>query len=269
MYNGIREVDCTEEELAEFYEGKLKYELVPNQYLVIKKGNNVVDKYKMDKDGKIQKVKYKIIESPIMGKIKPRNARQELYFDLLESDVPLTIVSSQAGCGKTFVATCFAIQELEKKKYDKILFLRNNVPIEGTGELGILPGDTNSKLRGYFGYVADILNPFMFENLITQGRIEIAWLGDMRGRNISNAIVLCSESQNLTKSLVKMIVSRMGENTRLIFDLDFEQIDNKKYEKDNGMMSTIESLSGNPMFGMIELVDVERSELAKLASLIK
>lgn len=269
MYNGIREVDCTEEELAEFYEGKLKYELVPNQYLIIKKDNVVVDKYKMDKDGKIQKLKYKTIETLVMGKIKPRNVRQELYFDLLESDAPLTIVSSQAGCGKTFVATCFALQELDKKKYDKILFLRNNIPIEGTGELGILPGDTNSKLRGYFSYVSDILNAYMFESLITQGKIEIAWLGDMRGRNISNAIVLCSESQNLTTSLVKMIISRMGENTRLIFDLDFDQIDNKKYEKDNGMRSTIESLSGNPMFGMIELLDVERSELAKLASLIK
>ena len=269
MYNGIREVDCTEEELAEFYEGKLKYELVPNQYLLIKKDGVIVDKYKMDKDGKIQKVKYKVIESPIMGKVKPRNVKQELYFDLLESDIPLSIISGQAGCGKTFVATCFAIQELEKRKYDKILFLRNNIPIEGTGELGILPGDANSKLRGYFSYVADILNPFMFENLITQGKVEIAWLGDMRGRNISNAIVLCSESQNLTKSLVKMIVSRMGENTRLIFDLDWEQVDNKKYEKDSGMASAIESLSGNPMFGVAELDLVERSPLARLASLIK
>lgn len=269
MYNGIREVDCTEQELAEFYEGKIKYDLLPNQYLLIKRDGTVVDKYKIDKENKVQKVKFKTIESPIMGKIKPRNVRQELYFDLLEADIPLTIVSSPAGCGKTFIATCFAIQELERRKYDKILFLRNNIPIEGTGELGILPGDTYDKLKGYFGYVSDILNPFMFENLVAQGKIEIAWLGDMRGRNISNAIVLCSEAQNLTTSLVKMIISRMGENTRLIFDLDFEQIDNKKYEKDNGMMSTINSLSGNPMFGMIELIDVERSELAKLASLIK
>ena len=269
MYNGIREVDCTEQELAEFYEGKLKYDLLPNQYLLLKKHGDIVDKYKLDKEGKIQKVKYRAFESSFMGKIKPRNTRQELYFDLLESDIPLTIVSSQAGCGKTFLATCFAIQELEKKKYDKILFLRNNIPIEGTGELGILPGDTYDKLKGYFGYVSDILNPFMFENLVTQGKVEIAWLGDMRGRNISNSIVLCSEAQNLTTALVKMIISRMGENTRLIFDLDFEQIDNKKFEKNNGMMSTIDSLSGNSMFGMIELIDVERSELAKLASLIK
>ena len=270
MYNGIRECEVTEAELAQFYEEKIKYDLFPNQYLLLKmNGQYIKDKYKLDKNGKLIKVSFKVFDSPLMGKVKPRNLRQELYFDLLDSDVPLTLVSSEAGCGKTWVATCFALQELDKKKYEKILFLRNNIPIEGVGDLGLLPGDSNDKLKGYFAYVSDILNPFMFETLLSQGKIEIAWLGDMRGRNISNAIVICSESQNLTKSLVKMIVSRMGDNTRLIFDFDLEQIDSKKYEKDNGMRSLIDSLAGNNMFGMMELIDVERSPLARLASLIK
>ena len=270
MYNGIRECDVTEDELAQFYEGKLKFDLFPNQYLLFKRDGTIInDKYKLDKDGKLVKIKYKVIESPIMGKIKPRNLRQELYFDALDSDIPLTLVSSEAGCGKTYLTTCFALQELEKKKYDKILFFRNNVPIEGVGDLGLLPGDANDKLKGYFAYVADILNPFMFETLLASGKIEIAWLGDMRGRNISNSFVICSEAQNLTKSLVKMIISRMGDNTRLIFDFDLEQIDSKRFDKDNGMRALMDSLAGNNMFGMVELIDVERSPLARLASLIK
>lgn len=269
MYNGIREVEVTEEELAQFYEGKMKYDLYPNQYLLLKRDGEIVDKYKSDSEGKIVKLKYKTFDSTFMGKVKPRNLRQELYFDLLDSDVPLTLVSSEAGCGKTWVATCYALQELERKKYDKILFLRNNIPIEGVGDLGLLPGDSNDKLKGYFAYVSDILNPFMFENFLSNGKIEIAWLGDMRGRNISNSFVLCSESQNLTKALVKMIISRMGDNTRLVYDFDWSQTDNKKYEKDNGMRSIIDSLTGNPMFGMVELLQVERSPLAKLASLIE
>lgn len=268
MYNGIRECEVTEEELAQFYEGNLKFDLVANQYLLLKFNGEIVDKYKM-KDGKVIKVKKATFDSPLMGKVKARNLRQELYMDLLDSDVPLVLVSSEAGCGKTWLATCYALQELEKKRYDKILFLRNNVPIEGVGDLGLLPGDSNDKLKGYFAYISDILNPFMFETFLSQNKIEIAWLGDMRGRNISNSIVVCSESQNLTKSLVKMIVSRMGENTRLIFDFDLEQIDSKKYEKDNGMQCVINSLTGNPMFGIVELIDVERSPLARLASLIK
>ena len=270
MYNGIREVEVTEEELAQFYEGKIKYDLLPNQYLLLKlNGEYISTKYKLNKDGKVVEVRYKKIESPLMGPVKPRNLRQELYFDLLNSEIPLTLVSSEAGCGKTWVATCYALQELEKNRYDKILFLRNNIPIADVGELGIVPGDANEKLKGYFAYISDILNPFMFETYLAQGKIEIAWLGDMRGRNISKSIVICSESQNLTTPLVKMIISRMGEGTRLIFDFDLEQIDNKKYDKDNGMRSMVDCLAGHPMFGIVELIDVERSALARLASLIK
>jgi len=270
LYNGLRECEATDEELAKFYEGNVKYDLFPNQYLVLKREGVVIDKYKADPSGKLVPLRKKFfIESPLMGKVKPRNIRQELYFDLLESDIPLSLVSSEAGCGKTWVATCFALQELERRKYDKILFLRNNIPIDGVGELGILPGTSNEKLKGYFAYISDILTPFMFETYLASGKIEVAWLGDMRGRNISNAFVLCSESQNLTTSLTKMIVSRMGEGTRLVFDFDLDQIDHKKYEKDNGMTAIINSLTGNPMFGMVELLDVERSPLARLASLIK
>jgi len=269
LYNGIRECEPPEEELAAFYEGKMKYDLFPNQYLLLKKDGQVIDKYKADSECKLSRLKIKTFDSPLMGKVKPRNLRQELYFDLLDSNIPLTLVSSEAGCGKTWVATCYALQELEKRKYDKILFLRNNIPISGVGELGLLPGDSNDKLKGYFAYISDILTPFMFERYLSTGQVEMAWLGDMRGRNISNSFVLCSESQNLTKSLVKMIISRMGEGTRLVFDFDLDQIDDKKYEKDNGMRSLIDSLAGNPMFGMVELLDVERSPLARLASLIK
>jgi len=270
LYNGIRECDVTDSELAQFYEGKIKFDLLPNQYLLLKLNGKYIDKkYKLNQKGELVEVRYKTLNSPLMGEVKPRNLRQELYFDLLSSDVPLTLISSEAGCGKTWVATCYALQALERRKYDKILFLRNNIPIEGVGELGLLPGDSNDKLKGYFAYVADILDKFMFETMLLQNKIEIAWLGDMRGRNISNTIVICSESQNLTKSLVKMIVSRMGDNTRLILEGDLEQIDSKKYDKDNGMRATIESLAGNEMFGMVELIDVERSPLAKLASLIK
>lgn len=268
LYNGIREIDCCDEELADFYNGKIKYDLFPNQYLILK-NNDKVDKYRMGLDGKLVKVVKETFDSPLMGKIKPRNLRQELYMDLLKANVPLTLVSSEAGCGKTWLATCYALQQLERREYEKILFLRNNVPIEGVGDLGILPGDTHEKLKGYFAYVSDIMNSMIFETYLASGKIEVAWLGDMRGRNISNSFVLVSEAQNLTKSLVKMIISRMGDSTRLVFDFDLEQIDSKKYDKDNGMRALIDSLAGNPLFGMVELVDVERSELAKLASLIK
>jgi len=269
IYTGIREIEPTEEELANFYEGKINYDILTNQYLAIKKNGNYVDKYKRDKSGKLEKVKFKIIESSLMGKVKPRNFKQELYFDLLNSSVPLVTVGGLAGSGKTFLTTCYALQELEKKTYEKIVFIRNNVSIQNVPELGILPGDENQKLRGYFAYVADIINPFMFESYLQQEKIEMVWLGAMRGRSIQNSLVICSEAQNLTTELVKMVITRMGEGSRLFFDFDIEQVDRKVFEKDSGMINMINSLQGNESFGLVTLDMVERSELAKLASLIK
>lgn len=269
MYTGIREIEPTEEELAQFYQGTINYEVLTNQYLAIKRNGDYIDKFKRDKNGKFEKVKFKTIESSLMGKVKPRNFKQELYFDLINSDVPLVAVSGLAGSGKTFITTCYALQELDKRTYDKIVFIRNNVSIQNVPELGILPGDENQKLRGYFSYISDILNPFMFDSLIQQGKIETAWLGSMRGRSISNSIVICSEAQNLTTELVKMIISRMSDGSRLFFDFDSDQIDHKAFTKDNGMTSMINSLQGNESFGLVTLDMVERSPLAKLAALIK
>jgi PhoH-like ATPase len=90
----------------------------------------------------------------------------------------------------------------------------------------------------------------------------------MRSRSISDSYILCNEAQNLTADLVRMIISRVGENSRLIFDFDISQIDKKAFEKDNGMVALNESLKGNALFGSVELNEVERSEVAKLASLI-
>ncbi len=269
MYTGIREIEPSESELAQFYEGNINYEVLTNQYLAIKKDGNYIDKYKKDKSGKLEKVKFKFIESSLMGKVKPRNFKQELFFDLLNSNLPLVTVGGLAGSGKTFITTCYALQELEKRSYEKIVFIRNNVSVQNVPELGILPGDENQKLRGYFAYVSDILNPFMFDTYIQQQKIEMAWLGAMRGRSISNSFVICSEAQNLTTELVKMIITRMGEGSRLVFDFDIEQVDRKAFEKDSGMINMINSLQGNDSFGMVTLDLVERSELAKLASLIK
>lgn len=269
MYTGIREVEPNEAELAQFYEGAVSYDVLPNQYLAIKQGEKYVDKYKKDKDGKLKQVKFKAIESTLMGRVKPRNFKQELYMDLLESDVPLVAVGGIAGSGKTFLTTCYALQELENKKYEKIVFIKNNVSVQNVPELGALPGDENQKLRNHFAYVADIINPFMFDTFLTQQKIETVWLGAMRGRSISNSMVIASEAQNLTTDLVKMIITRMGEGSRLVFDFDLDQIDKKAFINDNGVSNMVESLKGNTMFGMCTLDIVERSELAKLAGLIK
>ena len=106
-------------------------------------------------------------------------------------------------------------------------------------------------------------------NFLQQNKIQISYLGDMRSRSINNSIILCNESQNLNTELIKMIITRVGEDSRLILDFDLSQIDHKNFEKDNGMLAMLEGLQGNELFGAVELDRIERSAVARLAELIK
>ena len=267
IYNGIKEVDLTEEELANFYSGSLKVDALRNQYVLFKLNGEVVDKYRYD-GSKFIKVKPKFIESQILGRIKSRNRGQDLAFDLLDTEIPLLSISGNAGSGKTFLSTAHALQEVQRGKYERIVIIRNDVTVANITPLGALPGDVTQKLRESVAYIGDIITDFMFDNMLQSNKINLAYLGTLRSRSISNAYILCNESQNLDVELVKMIVSRVGEGSRLVFDFDCTQIDKKVFEKNNGMVALNESLKGNALFGAVELNEVERSAIAKLASLI-
>jgi PhoH-like ATPase len=267
IYNGIKEVDLTDEELANFYSETLKVDALRNQYVLLKRNNEVVDKYRYD-GSKFIKIKPKFIESQILGRIKSRNRGQDLAFDLLDTDIPLLSISGTAGSGKTFLSTAHALQEIQRGKYERIVIIRNDVTVLGVKDIGALPGDVTEKLRESVAYIGDIITDFMFDNMLMSNKISLAYLGTMRSRSISNAYILCNESQNLDVDLVKMIVSRVGENSRIVFDFDVSQIDKKNFEKNNGMVALNESLKGNKLFGAVELNEVERSEVAKLATLI-
>ena len=267
IYNGIKEVDMTEEELANFYSGTLKVDALRNQYVLLKLDGQIVDKYRYD-GSKFIKVNPKAIDGQILSKIKSRNQYQDLLFDLLNTDIPLLSISGPAGSGKTFVTTAHALMQLQKEKYKRIVIIRNDVPVLGVRELGILPGDANDKMMESIKYLSDIITPFLLENMIQSNQIDLCYLGTMRSRSLSDCIVLCNESQNLTTEIVKMIISRIGDNSRLIFDYDLSQIDSKMFQKDNGMMAMAECLKGNELFGAVDLKDVERSAVARLAMLI-
>ena len=268
MYTGIKEVEFTDEELSEFYKGTLKVDALTNQYLLIKRNGEIVDKYKYD-GSKFNKVKYKVLESQMLSKIKPRNIKQELFLDLLDSDIPVKCVIGVAGSGKSMLSTAYALQELDKGKYKKLVVIRNNVSVSGIEEIGAIPGDTLDKLRPYLAFIGDIISDYGMEMLLNQNKIEMVYLGTIRGRSLSDSIVFVSEAQNLTTQLIRTIITRIGENSIIIFDADLDQIDKRTFEKDNGIVSMADCLKGNKLFGMCEFDVVERSEVAKLASLIK
>jgi PhoH-like ATPase len=247
----------------------LKVDALQNQYLLIKQGDKIIDKFKFDK-GKFVKIKYKSLESLILGRIKPRNIRQELYMDLLSNDsILVKCAMGVAGSGKTMLASAYALQELQNGNFERLVIIRNGITVQGIPELGILPGDATEKLKNSCLFMADIIGDIFFEDFLAKGKIQITYLGDMRSRSISNSIILCNESQNMNTEIIKMIITRVGENSQIIFDFDLSQIDRRSFEKDNGMTSMIEGLQGNEMFGIVELDRIERSAVARLAELIK
>lgn len=269
MYNGVKEITVTEKELADFYTGTLKVDALRNQYLLLKLGNEIVDKFRYD-GSKFVKLKYQSLDSQILGKIKPRNLRQELYMDLLCNDkIYVKAALGLAGSGKTFLATAYALQELQAGKYERLVIIRNGISVQGVPQLGTLPGDATEKQKNSCLFMADIIGDIFFDSFLQQNKIQISYLGDMRSRSINNSIILCNESQNLNTELIKMIITRVGEDSRLILDFDLSQIDHKNFEKDNGMLAMLEALQGNELFGAVELDRIERSAVARLAELIK
>jgi PhoH-like ATPase len=269
LYSGIHESILTDEELANFYSGSLHFDLLQNQYLILKnEKGDIVDKYK-NENGKLVKVKYKSIENKLMNKIKARNSHQEILLDLLDSHPPVMCVIGKVGSGKSFISTAYALQEIDKGKYNKLVIIRNNLNVADVESIGAIPGDTLDKLKPFLAFISDIISDYGLELLLNQNKIEMVYLGTIRGRSLSDSFILVSECQNLTTNLVKTILSRVGENSVIVFDGDLDQIDKKVFEKDNGLVSMIESLKGHKLFGVCELVDIERSEVAKLAALIK
>ena len=118
--------------------------------------------------------------------------------------------------------------------------------------------------------VLDIMMPGIdgIEMLIRQGKLEVQHLGFIRGRDIKNSIIICSEAENLTKQHVQLLIGRVGEGSNLWLDGDFKQTDAKVFEENNGLNIAIDKLKGHPLFGYVHLEKSERSETSALADLL-
>lgn len=132
-----------------------------------------------------------------------------------------------------------------------------------------MPGDVLSKIFPYVMPLADHVGGVDgIEMLMRQGKLEVQHLGFIRGRDIKNSIILCSEAENLTKQHVQLLIGRVGEGSNLWLDGDFKQVDSKVFEENSGLNIAIEKLKGNKLFGFIHLEKSERSETAALADLL-
>lgn len=217
------------------------------------------------------KLKYKDIKNPYTGEtIKPRNLEQKMAFHMLQNqDIKVKLLTSAWGSGKTMLALNYALEQIGAGKYQKLVFVRNNIVVADTKDIGFLPGDVRSKMSIWGGVIADHLGgQEMLDHLLDDGQVEIYPLSHIRGRSIRNSIVLCDECENLNDKLVTLLLSRIEEDSEIIFCGDVAQIDDKRFEKNNGIQAMISSLAGDPLFGMVKLIKSERGRVPKLCDLI-
>ena len=272
-YKGYQVIKMTDEELSQFYEGrqeKYDFSLVENEFLLIEDSTGkVVDKY-CNQGGKLRPVRWQPIESKLLGKLKPRNNQQELAFDLLQDrKIPVKFLTGTWGSFKTGSMVAHALDLIEKGEFQKIVWVRTNVTVEGLPALGALPGTALEKMWPFAGPLMDHLGGYeMLESYINQNKIEIQHLGFIRGRSFDNSIILCSEIQNATAAMMKLIISRAGENTEVWCEGDTTQTDAKQFRESQGLLECIDSLKGNKLVGYVDLPITERSEVARLADLI-
>ena len=221
-------------------------------------------------DGKYKKLSYKTINNNFVDKIKPRNIQQQMAFDLLQSKTEtIKVITGRFGSGKTFLMVANALQAIHDNKFEKIVWVRNNVGVKDTKDICALPGNTIDKIFPYVMPLADHVGGVDgIEMLMRQGKLEVQHLGFIRGRDIKNSIILCSEAENLTKQHVQLLIGRVGEGSSLWLDGDFKQVDSKIFEENSGLNIAIDKLKGNKLFGFVHLEKSERSETAALADLL-
>ena len=217
-------------------------------------------------------LKYKEIRNPyIQETITPRNLEQKMAFHLLQNqNIKIKLLTSAWGSGKTLIALSYALEQVHKGAYAKLLFVRNNIIVADTNDIGFLPGDMRDKMSIWGAPLADHLGgQEMLDKLIDDGVIEIYPLSHMRGRSICNSIVLCDECENMNDKLITFLMSRIEKDSEIIFCGDVAQVDHYKFEKNNGITTMINSLAGEPLFGMVKLIKSERGPVAKLCDKIR
>lgn len=187
--------------------------------------------------------------------IKCKTVGQKAYADAIKRN-PVVFGVGPAGTGKTYLAVCFAVQAMKQKRVEKIILTRPAV--EAGEKLGFLPGDLQTKVDPYLRPLYDALQEMLgvesYVKLMERGAIEIAPLAYMRGRTLSNAFIILDEAQNTTREQMKMFLTRLGDNSRMVITGDVSQIDLPE-GKQSGLVHATKLLKDVEGISVINLTD--------------
>lgn len=245
---------------------------IPNHYFILKNGRTSALVFYNPVLDRIEK-----LEKHPAYRITPRNAEQVFALHAITNPkVKLVTLQGIAGTGKTLLALAGALDQ--KKNFKQIYLARPIVPLSNK-DIGYLPGDIGSKLNPYMEPLWDnlkfIQNQFndkdrefkKISDALEQEKLVITPLAYIRGRSISNVCFIVDEAQNLTPHEVKTIITRAGENTKIIFTGDIYQIDTPYLDsQSNGLSYLIDKIKHHEIYAHVRLEKGERSDLANLAN---
>ena len=275
-FTGVSVIDVLKKDIEYFYEHgflEAKEYLEPNEFVVLKSGGSSA--LGMYKNGVIQKLNFTANKDFSVEGIKPRNKEQTFACEmLLDPSIHMITISGMAGSGKTMLATACAMQMLFSKKYEKIVISR---PVKSmSADIGFLPGTKQDKMQSWVQPFFDNIKVIFGEKslsfiggMVDKGIIEVEALTYIRGRTLPNTIFIIDEAQNITYHEAKAVLTRMGENSKIILLGDLEQIDAPHLNSSNsGLAAVVELFKDFNLSGHITLLKGERSPLAAHAAKI-
>jgi PhoH-like ATPase len=286
LFTGFKDILVDQEFIDQFYDNKEVYldenqvkDLVPNEFVMLvsnsAKNKTALARFVKANEPLCRTRQFKRRE--VFG-VETRNREQTFAMDLLlDPKVPIVTLVGKAGSGKTLCAIAAGLSQVmeegsKESIYRKLIVSR---PVQPMGrDLGYLPGTMEEKMLPWLAPIQDNLQNLLsdketLEDYMRRGIIEIEALTYIRGRSIANAFMIIDEAQNLSVHELKTIVTRVGENTKIVFTGDIEQIDNA-YVNDtsNGLAYAVEKFKTAELAGHVTLQKGERSPVASLAAKI-
>lgn len=200
-----------------------------------------------------------------------RSAEQRIAIDLLlDPEVGIISLGGRAGTGKSALALCAGLEAvLERGQHRKVVVFRPLFAVGGQ-ELGYLPGNEAEKMSPWGQAVFDTLSAIttteVVEEIVDRGMLEVLPLTHIRGRSLHDAFVVVDEAQSLERNVLLTVLSRIGQNSRVVLTHDVAQRDNLRVGRHDGVVAVVEKLKGHPLFAHVTLTRSERSPIAALVT---
>ncbi|MEA5649508.1 MAG: PhoH family protein [Cutibacterium granulosum] len=270
-WTGMATLDVSDEAISRLYESTTvdldeAHDLPVNTGLVLE-GPTSSALGRRTADGSVKLVRPDAQAFGIHG----RSAEQRIALDLLlDESVGIVSLGGRAGTGKSALALAAGLElALEQERYKKVIVFR---PIYAVGgqDLGYLPGSEGEKMAPWGQAVLDTLssltNNYVIDEVVQRGLLEVLPLTHIRGRSLHDAFVIVDEAQSLERNVLLTVLSRIGQNSRVVLTHDVAQRDNLRVGRYDGVAAVVERLRGNDLFGHVTLVRSERSQIAALVT---